>query len=360
MAESVLLTILDALTEAAFVIDSGRRVVNANRSAEQVFGPGLAGTDFVRIVRHPDCISAINRVLEGAGRARAIITLEMPARTIFDINVASLGEDEAAGGRALITMTDISHVREAEQMRSDFVANVSHELRSPLTALAGFIETLRGPARDDAEARERFLDLMDHEAQRMVRLIADLLSLSKVEVNARLRPSGTADVASILKRVVTMLGDHARRERKTIDMSISKDIAPVPGDEDELTQVFQNLIENAIKYGAADTAVRIEAEPRSAAAGFRGPVLAVSIIDTGPGIAPEHIPRLTERFYRADPGRSRDKGGTGLGLAIVKHIVNRHRGRLQILSEVGEGSRFTVLLPASAEKGSGAFPQAMS
>ena len=358
MSRNMLTTVLDALTEAAFVIDATRRVVIANRAAEQAFGTGLEQTDFVRIVRHPDCIAAINRVLGGEARARVAVTIEMPARTVYDVNVASLGADDPETGSALITMTDVSHVREAEQMRSDFVANVSHELRSPLTALAGFIETLRGPARDDEEARDRFLDLMEHEAQRMVRLIADLLSLSKVEVNARMRPSGNADIGAILQRVTTTLADHATRERKELVMDVPGGLEAVPGDEDELTQVFQNLIENAIKYGAQDTQVRIEVARRDHAAGFRGPVLAVSVSDSGQGIAREHIPRLTERFYRVDAGRSRDKGGTGLGLAIVKHIVNRHRGRLQITSEVGQGSRFTVLLPVGPEKNQPGFPQA--
>lgn len=349
--QSDLAIILNALGEPAFVIDAERTILLANEAAAALFGKQAAGQDFVRILRHPDGLAAIDKVLRGADKAKAVLPVELPAKVVFELTVASLGKRRAANGtdsraRAMISLADISHVREAEQMRSDFVANVSHELRSPLTALAGFIETLRGPARDDAEARERFLDLMDHEAKRMVRLIADLLSLSKVEVNARIRPVGEADIATIIARVITSLSEQAAKERKTIEVNMPQSLAPIPGSTDELTQVFQNLIENAIKYGAADSVITVTAQLRESAAGFRGPVVATEVRDEGAGIAPEHLPRLTERFYRVDTSRSRDKGGTGLGLAITKHIINRHRGRLQIASEVGVGSRFTVVLPA--------------
>ncbi|MGI9464782.1 MAG: ATP-binding protein [Aestuariivirgaceae bacterium] len=339
--------IINALSQAALVIDGNRRILLVNAAAEERFGTGLAGQDFVRALRHPDCLQAIDEVLRGAPKSKAVISVETPARATFDVTVASLGTDNPDGVRALVSIADISHVREAEQMRSDFVANVSHELRSPLTALSGFVETLKGAAKDDPAARTRFLDLMEHEAQRMIRLIADLLSLSKVEVNERLRPAGTANLSAIVERVTATLAEQANQERKTIRLIKPDDVVRVPGDDDELTQVFQNLIENAIKYGAADTDITITITPRDHVGGIRGPALAVEVRDEGDGIAPAHIPRLTERFYRVDDSRSRDKGGTGLGLAIVKHIVNRHRGRLQIKSEPGTGSSFTVVLPAN-------------
>ena len=347
MAHDYLPIILNGLTLPAFAIDGNRRIVLTNAAADERFGRDLSGQDFVRAVRHPDVLQAITDVLRGGDRARVVIETETPVRSTLEVTVSSLGENPENDARAILLLSDVSHVREAEQMRSDFVANVSHELRSPLTALAGFIETLKGAAKDDPAAQVRFLDLMDHEAQRMIRLIADLLSLSKVEVNERLRPSGLVNVASIIERVVATLGPQATAEHKTVHLEVADGLQPVPGDDDELTQVFQNLIENAIKYGAADSDVTVSIRLRDRGPGVRGAALEIAVQDQGDGIAPEHIARLTERFYRVDDSRSRDKGGTGLGLAIVKHIVNRHRGRLLIKSEPGKGSVFTVVLPAA-------------
>ncbi len=349
MAQGYLSALLNGLGEAVFVIDENRRVLFANSAARELFGAEVQGHDIVHAVRHPDCLEAIEAVLQRRDRSQSVVALDTPVRATFQVTVASLGTDNEDGSRAVVSFVDISHIREAEQMRSDFVANVSHELRSPLTTLAGFIETLKGAAKDDRAARDRFLDLMERESQRMTRLIADLLSLSKVEIKARVRPTATTDVLAIIERVIAALSARARQEGKEIRLEAPRGIDPVPGDEDELTQVFQNLIENAIKYGAPDTDVTVTVTKMDHAAGIRGPALAVGVRDRGPGIAPEHIPRLTERFYRVDTSRSRDKGGTGLGLAIVKHIINRHRGRLQIKSELGRGSTFTVALPIHAE-----------
>jgi len=224
-------------------------------------------------------------------------------------------------------------------MRADFVANVSHELRTPLSSLLGFVETLRGPARDDKEAQEKFLTIMHEQAERMSRLIEDLLSLSRIEMDEHTRPRGRVDVRHVLGNVKDMLSMKAAARRMRIELQIPEATAPLPGDADQLTQVFQNLIDNALKYGREGTAVEVTVS---------GPAegeLSVSVSDQGEGIAPEHLPRLTERFYRVDAARSRQLGGTGLGLAIVKHIVNRHRGHLSVESTRGEGSRFTVTLP---------------
>lgn len=349
MAQDYLPIILNGLTQPAFVIDESRRIVLTNTAADDRFGKNLQGQDFVRAVRHPDVLQAITEVLRGGDRSRAVIETETPVRTTLEVTVSSLNEGTGSDARAILLLSDVSHVREAEQMRSDFVANVSHELRSPLTALAGFIETLKGAAKDDPAAQARFLDLMEREAQRMIRLIADLLSLSKVEVNERLRPSGMVDLPSIIERTVATLASQAKAEHKTILIDKADGLRPVPGDDDELTQVFQNLIENAIKYGAADSSITVSIQPRDHSPGVRGPALEIAVRDEGEGISPEHIARLTERFYRVDDSRSRDKGGTGLGLAIVKHIVNRHRGRLIIKSEPGKGSVFTVVFPTDTE-----------
>jgi two-component system phosphate regulon sensor histidine kinase PhoR len=252
--------------------------------------------------------------------------------------------------RVLMTMHDITAIKRSEQMRADFVANASHELRTPLSALTGFIETLRGPAREDGEARERFLAIMQEQAARMARLIADLLSLSRIELDEHTAPKGSADVGRVLGGVVRTLEMKAAGRGMRILVEMEGDLPPVDGDADQLAQVFQNLIDNAINYARPDSEVRVSAGVREKPAGMRGRAVAVTVADRGEGIARAHLPRLTERFYRVDPARSRAIGGTGLGLAIVKHIVNRHRGRLVIESEVGTGSRFTVLLPASRRR----------
>lgn len=345
MAKSSLLNILNGLSEAVFLIGENREILLTNPQAAEIFGKGLEGQNIVRAIRHPDCLKATEEALAGAKISTAVIVLERPVPTTYQVRAAHLPQEDIFGARAVLSLADISHVREAEQMRSDFVANVSHELRSPLTALSGFIETLQGPAKDDKAAHERFLHLMEHEALRMNRLIGDLLSLSKVEVNERVRPTGTADVVSIIQRVITTLSSQAEEDQKTVVFHHPEKVASIPGDEDEILQVFQNLIENAIKYGAPETDVTVTIDQVDGKSGVRGPALSIAVQDRGPGIPAEHIPRLTERFYRVDDSRSRDVGGTGLGLAIVKHIVNRHRGRLMITSGRDVGSIFTVLLP---------------
>ncbi len=338
-------TILDVLRDAIFILDAERHVLYMNPAAEERFGTGLAGRDFVRVTRHPDCLEAIEKALGGSRRLQLAVTLDQPARADYRLVVADLRDGGDADAAILLSFSDISELREAEKMRSDFVANVSHELRSPLTALAGFVETLKTAAKDDPDARERFLALMEREAQRMIVLIADLLSLSSLEARQRIRPDGTANLGSILSQVKTSLADLAAREAKTVELELADMPDAVPGSPEELTQVFQNLLENAIKYGAPQTVVRVTARRNASSPGIGGPVVAIAVSDQSEGIAKEHIPRLTERFYRADTHRSRDKGGTGLGLAIVKHIVSRHRGRLTVASEQGKGSTFTVFLP---------------
>lgn len=230
-------------------------------------------------------------------------------------------------------------------MRRDFVANVSHELRSPLTVLSGFIETLQGPARDDASARERFLAIMAQEARRMNRLVSDLLSLSRLEANERIRPRERVVPAEVLRATVAALRPLIEDSGIQLEIDDATAEASVPGDRDQLVQVFHNLVENAIKYGGAGGRVTVTLRTHPRWPGILGEALSVCVADAGEGVDPIHLPRLTERFYRVDSHRSRQMGGTGLGLAIVKHIVNRHRGRLAIDSERGRGSRFTVILP---------------
>ncbi len=350
MTQKLLTQILDALGEAVFLLDQDRRILLSNPAAEKLFGDGLTGLDFVRAVRHPECLAAINSVFDGAALQKTVIFLEAPRRGTFDLIVSDLGTDNEDGSRIAVIFNDITHIRHAEQMRSDFVANVSHELRSPLTSMSGIIETLKGPARGDQAATERFLDLMENEAWRMNRLIDDLLSLSRVEADERVRPVERVDIVLTIQSVTDMLELRLNEEKRTIRLEKPDTVPPVSGDRDQLTQVIQNLLENAIKYGAKGTEIVVRIETSKSVAGVKGQALTVSVEDHGDGIDAIHIPRLTERFYRVDAGRSRGKGGTGLGLAIVKHIVNRHRGRLQIKSAAGKGSIFSVHLPIDADR----------
>jgi two-component system phosphate regulon sensor histidine kinase PhoR len=229
-------------------------------------------------------------------------------------------------------------------MRVDFVANASHELRTPLASLLGFIETLQGPAKDDPKARERFLEVMRGQARRMTRLIDDLLSLSRIEMRLHLPPASAIDLKTVVVPMIETLKPLAAENGVTIAADLGAGSFRVLGDRDELLRVVENLIENAVKYG--DTGERVDVSlSRVDAPDGRGRQVVLEVRDHGPGIAPEHLPRLTERFYRADAAQSRQKGGTGLGLAIVKHIVNRHRGQLAIESELGQGAAFKVVLP---------------
>jgi len=347
MSNAYLPHLLDALQDAVFILDGSRIVLSANPVATAPLRSDPVGEDFVQVFRHPTCIGAIGEVLNGTTRAKQVVAQDVHTGTTYQVNVADLGKDNDDGARVVVSMKDVSDLREAEQMRTDFVANVSHELRSPLTALSGFIETLQDEDAIDADQQSHFLNLMDREAQRMVRLIADLLSLSKVEAQQRMRPEGETDLRTIIKRITTTLADPARKEFKSFDLQFADDVPLIPGSEDELTQILQNLIENAIKYGRRDSTVSFHTRLQQRVPGIIGPAVVIDVKDEGEGIAQHHIPRLTERFYRVDAHRSRNKGGTGLGLAIVKHILHRHRGRLQVTSNQGEGSCFSVSLPAT-------------
>jgi two-component system phosphate regulon sensor histidine kinase PhoR len=250
---------------------------------------------------------------------------------------------------AVLTLHDITQLKRAEQMRGDFIANASHELRTPLTTLTGFIDTLRGPAREDAEARERFLAIMHEQAARMIRLVEDLLSLSRIELNEHVMPQGRVALGPLLRHLADTLELRAGERDMRIRLDLPPDLPEVLGDRDELAQVFQNLVDNGIKYGRSGSEITVAAAAigvRSSYSSDAGdsPFVSVAVRDCGEGIAREHLPRLTERFYRVDTARSREMGGTGLGLAIVKHILNRHRGFLDIESTPGTGSVFTVFL----------------
>ena len=342
--------LLCGLPEPVMLLDQSEKVILANSSAESLFGAALDGVPLVRIVRWPEVLSITDAALKDGQMGEAVFQTTDSTQITYRVVVHPISlEDDENGPAVILSLRDVSHIEEAERMRSDFVANVSHELRSPLTALSGFIETLKGPASDDEEARERFLEIMEREAGRMDRLIDDLLSLSKIEVNRHIQPREKVDLTSLIHDVRDGMGHRVAKRNADITYKLVDHPVPVLGDSDQLTQVIQNLIENAVKY-AGEAPVRVEQSLLDSWPGIHGKVVRFEVIDQGSGIAPEHLPRLTERFYRVDIGRSRGAGGTGLGLAIVKHIVNRHRGRLEIQSKLSEGSRFRVILPRITEE----------
>ncbi|SIO19810.1 two-component system, OmpR family, phosphate regulon sensor histidine kinase PhoR [Rhodovulum sp. ES.010] len=328
------------------LVDRAERVHAMNAPAEAMFGPGGTGRHYITVLRQPallDCVEESLRLRQT--RKVRFLTTDMAREATYEVIASPLGPEGEAG--VVVAFTDITEREQMGQIRRDFVANVSHELKTPLTALLGFIETLKGPARDDATARERFLDIMEREAARMNRLVSDLLSLSRVEAEERMRPDTRADVAALLRSAVLTLRPLAAESGVEITLEGADRAVPVLGDADQLTQVFQNLIENGIKYGGSGGTVRLVLTLSERELAFRGPGVRIDVIDRGEGFDPVHIPRLTERFYRVDSHRSREMGGTGLGLAIVKHIVNRHRGRFRIDSTPGEGSTFSVMLPVA-------------
>lgn len=331
--------ILDSLPDPVLLLDAGRTVTRINPAARAVLGDRALDRDLSHSLRHPDALRAVDAVLADGGQRGVEVSLPVPIARAFDLQaVAAPG---GLGG-ALIIMRDVTAITQNERMRADFVSNVSHELRSPLASLIGFIETLRGPAANDPEARKRFLEIMDGEAARMSRLVDDLLSLARVEAREHIQPETALELAPLLKGVAEAL---AARSDRPVALDIADGLPPVLGDPDELTQVFENLLDNAIKYGGEDVRLEAAAVARIPDIGLPGACIAVT--DAGPGIDRADLPRLTERFYRTDKARSRSLGGTGLGLAIVKHIVNRHRGRLVTSSTPGRGSRFNVYLPAA-------------
>ncbi|MBL93821.1 MAG: two-component sensor histidine kinase [Magnetovibrio sp.] len=338
--------ILQALPDPVLLIDGKKTIVSANDAAKNLLGAQIEGRSLVLALRQPEVLDAVNDVLGGEDHRSAHISLMTSVRRSFDIQVTTLEAAAQSNARAVLIMHDITAARNAEQMRADFVTNVSHELRSPLSSLVGFIETLRGPARDDESARDRFLDLMDSESKRMARLIDDLLSLSRVEANEHILPDGQVELRALLADVTDALS--MRANGRSLTISFARDGASVfaPGDWDELTEVFHNLIDNAVKYCPEHTKVRVEIDEIERIPEIGLPGVVIAIANEGDGIPAEHLPRLTERFYRVDKGRSRTMGGTGLGLAIVKHIVNRHRGQLTVDSALGQGTVFKVFLPS--------------
>jgi two-component system phosphate regulon sensor histidine kinase PhoR len=334
--------VLAGLPDPVIALDRDGTVIAFNHGASDI-APALRRGEPVSVsLRTPEVVEAIRRAATTGTAQRVEFFERVPANRWYQAFVTPVkgAAAETDSGIMLMTFHDLTPLRRVEEMRADFVANASHELRTPLAAVLGFIETLQGSARDDPEARTRFLAIMQAQATRMARLIDDLLSLSRIELNAHLRPNTEADLVAVVRQVVDGLQMLALE--RSVEVKVAAPAGPliVLGDRDELMRVFENLIENALKYGASGKRVEVTLSTDQ-----RGREARVAVRDYGPGIAAEHLPRLTERFYRVDVVDSRAQGGTGLGLALVKHILNRHGGRLSIDSALGRGAIFTAHLP---------------
>src|SRR5450432_490174 len=339
-------SLIGGLPGAAIVLDRDGRVIAFNEAATSLAPALRRGEPALITLRMPELVDAIRRASKRREPQRVEFFERVPLDRWFEAFVIPV--KLATGGDAhsdimLMTFNDLSPLRRVEEMRADFIANASHELRTPLAALLGFIETLQGPAKNDAAAREKFLAIMQGQATRMARLIDDLLSLSRIELNAHLQPNLAVELAPIVRQVVDGLQTLARDRGVEIKVAAPAEPLMVLGDRDELIRALENLVENALKYGAAGKRVDIALSRAQTRAG--APEARIAVRDYGPGIAPEHLPRLTERFYRVDVADSRAQGGTGLGLALVKHVLNRHGGRLSIESTLGAGASFIMHLP---------------
>jgi two-component system phosphate regulon sensor histidine kinase PhoR len=338
--------VVAGMPDPAVLLDRAGRVIHLNTAAAEL-APALRKNELAQFaLRSPEIITALREAIATSEPRRATYLDHVPVDRWMELIITPVPVPSAFGGTdkcMLMTFHDQTPLRRVEEMRADFVANASHELRTPLAALSGFIDTLQGPAKEDAKARERFLSIMHAQATRMARLIDDLLSLSRVELSAHVRPDTSIDIVPIIRQVADGLEPLARERQVLVEIDLPEKQVAIAGDREELLRLFENLIENALKYGASGGKVIVSLS--AASSGEGAPEIRVMVRDFGPGIAPEHLPRLTERFYRVDVGDSRSQGGTGLGLSLVKHILNRHRGRLLIESVPKHGATFTACFP---------------
>src|SRR6476469_6307890 len=325
--------LIEGLSEAAIILDGGQ-VVAANAAARRLLGDSICGAALRDVVSHPAALAA----------------LESRAQSGEDVELTGLGGSRRhwlmrsaalRNGASLIRFVDRSEARAAEQMRVDFVANASHELRTPLSTLIGYTETLREQADEiDPATRERFLTVVHDEARRMQRVVEDLISLSRIEAEKFSAPTDAVALEPLIDHAIESARRMAEERGSIIERQVAAPLPAIAADASQILQLLDNLITNALRYGEPGTPVTVAAQGE-------GPMVRITVIDQGEGIAPEHLPRVTERFYRVDTSRSRSLGGTGLGLSIVKHIVERHRGRLLIDSELGRGTSIHVLLPVA-------------
>ncbi len=343
-----------------------RKYVFANGPARELLRLQREEGPLTTAMRAPEVLAAVEETLFLGVAVQASWHSRGAQERFWRVRIAPLPNAAGAARLALLTFHDETEIRRGEATRADFLANASHELRTPLASLAGFVETLRGHARDDVAARDKFLGIMQGQAERMRHLIDDLMSLSRIELTEHIRPAGRADLAAAVADVVDALSPQAGERDVTFDLDFpDQGSAIAVGDRDQIVQVAQNLIENAIKYtspgGVVGLSIQVALDARTVAtprepghahlslltpdraSGRR--YVALTVRDSGGGIARNHLPRLTERFYRVEGQKARERPGTGLGLAIVKHIVNRHRGGMVVESALGAGSIFTVYIP---------------
>ncbi|MES1989354.1 MAG: ATP-binding protein [Pseudomonadota bacterium] len=352
-------TILIEMPDPVVVLDSGGRIIFCNRAGERLIGPNASGKHVATMLRSAPLMTAIDEVLQGGEASTVDYAQPVPVERNYTAFITPIEADAREGAElsdpikrrraraVLVVLRDVTEARRVEDMRVDFVAFASHELKTPLASLSGFIDTLRGHAKDDPEAQERFLAIMADQASRMRNLIEDLLSLSRIELREHVRPHKIVDMLAVVSDVTDGLAHVAEKNGMDLTVTSTAILPRVKGEAEELAQVVQNLVDNALRYGRSGKRVEVSLAPDT-----RGgkPMLRLSVRDFGEGISREHLPRLTERFYRVDAAASRAKGGTGLGLAIVKHIVNRHEGTLTIDSELGQGATFSVLIPAAGDE----------
>ncbi len=339
-------SILDGVSDPVLIVDERELVIDYNKAYRRLLEVDPSNTAIDKLKRNKKLRKIIKQCLAGKPTLPTEIYLPNPIGLYFDVKMWRLPDlMKKSPVWAMIVLTDVTSTKRMEQVRSDFVANVSHELRSPLSVLLGFIETLQGSARNDVEAQVRFLGIMEREAKRMTRLIDELLTLSKVEADEHIPPDDVVSIDQILNQVANSLSVRASGKGMKLQLIKQSDLPPITGDSDELEQVFQNLVSNAINYGREETPIRLETGLITNLPESGMPGIYVAVTNQGEGIAEKELPRLTERFYRVDKGRSRSMGGTGLGLAIVKHIISRHRGYLDVKSEENKETTFTVMLP---------------
>ncbi len=350
-SRSLMSAVVDALPDPGILLSPTGQVVFFNAPAKGLFASLREGNHISSLIRAPEFLDAVSAAPQ-TGRAASVVYAErVPVGRRMEATVAPLVRKGQPDCDILVLLRDFTEGDRINQMRTDFIANASHEMRTPLASLRGFIETLQSSAKEDEAARERFLPIMAEQAARMTRLIDALLSLSRLEMNAHVPPSDLVDLNDVLGHARDTLEPLAADNKTTLEVERFAKPAIVRGDRDELLQVLQNLVQNALKYGRPGGNVRIEAKHIPSLNQHARGRFVIAVVDDGPGIPAEHLPRLTERFYRVDVDSSREKGGTGLGLAIVKHILNRHRGELAIASKPGQGSTFTVMLKESHPAG---------
>jgi two-component system phosphate regulon sensor histidine kinase PhoR len=342
--------LVDTLPDILIMTNDDKMVVRTNRAARNIFGQNLAHRPLREIIPNDQLMNAITAVIEDLQGQEVEFYMEDPAPRDFHAIIERFPIPSEGGISIVITLTDITQQKRIQRMRADFVANASHEIRTPLASIIGFIETLRGPAKDDEGARDEFLRVMADQAERMSKLVNDLLSLSKIEMNAHTLPVAKVDLLRIIRSEKQHFEWACKQKNVTLRLKLTDTLPPTRGEDEELAQVVRNLLGNAIKYTNPDTEVVLTAKltsqlPDDPSMRSLSRAITFSVQDHGEGISREHIPRLTERFYRVDTARTRKVGGTGLGLAIVKHVLNRHHGVMTIESEVSQGSTFSVFLP---------------